>query len=127
MALDKTYDTMRMKYYFPNMYKELNEYIEKCITCQTRSARKLKPSLKETDIPPYPFAKIGLDLSGPYPVTLSGNKYIVSFVDLYSGWPEAFAVPDKSAENIVQLLIDEIFPVHSSPLQILTDNKLIRQ
>ena len=122
MAIDKTYDTIRLKYYFPNMYKELYEYIDKCIVCQTRSAKRSKPPLHETDIPPYPFAKIGLDLSGPYPRTLSGNRYIVSFIDLYSGWPEAFAVPDKSAENIVHLLVDEIFPVHSSPLQLLTDN-----
>ena len=53
---------------------------------------------------------------------MSGNKYIVSFCDLYSGWPLTYPVPDRSAENIVQLQIDEIFPVHSAPLQILTDN-----
>jgi hypothetical protein len=35
----------------------------------------IKPPLQETDIPPYLFAKIGLDLSGPYPTSLSGNKY----------------------------------------------------
>jgi hypothetical protein len=51
-----------------------------------------------------------LDLSGSYPTSLSGNTYIVSFIDLYSGWPEAFAVPDKSADQICNLLIDEIFP-----------------
>lgn len=122
MALDKTYDSMRLKYNFPNMYKEIYEYIDNCVTCQTRSSKVSKPPLQETDIPPYPFAKIGLDLSGPYPRTLSGNMYIVSFIDFYSGWPMAFAVPDKSAENIVHLLIEEVFPVHSSPLQILTDN-----
>ncbi|XP_060071985.1 uncharacterized protein LOC132551825 [Ylistrum balloti] len=77
---------------------------------------------KETDIPPFPFAKVGLDLSGPYPRSLSGNKYIVSFVDWYSGWPEAFAVPDKSAETIAHLLIEEIFPRYGAPLQIVTDN-----
>jgi len=61
-------------------------------------------------------------LSGPYPKTLSGNKYIVTFIDLYSGFPEAFAIPDKSADNIVYLLIEEIFPRYGSVLQILTDN-----
>ena len=84
--------------------------------------KKIKPPLQETDIPPYPFAKIGVDLSGPYPTTLSGNKYIIGFIDLYSGWPEAFAVPDKSADNIAHLLIDEIFPRFGAPLQIISDN-----
>ena len=84
--------------------------------------KKIKPPLQETDIPPYPFAIIGVDLSGPYPTTLSGNKYIIGFIDLYSGWPEAFAVPDKSADNIAHLLIDEIFPRFGAPLQIISDN-----
>jgi len=78
--------------------------------------------LQETDIPPYPFAKIGLDLSGPYPTSLSGNRYIVSFIDLYSGWPEAFPVADKSAENIVHLLQEEIIPRFGCPIQIVSDN-----
>jgi len=122
MALDKTYDTMKTKYYFPKMYKQINEHIEKCVVCQTRSAKQTRPPLQETYMQPYPFAKIALDMSGPFPKTHSGNKYIVTFIDLYSGWPMAFPVPDKSAENIVHLLIDEIFPVHGSPLQIVTDN-----
>ena len=82
--------------------------------------KKIKPPLQETDIPPYPFAKVRLDLSGPYPTTLSRNKYIIGFIDLYNGWPEAFAVPDKSADNIAHLLIDEI--CFGAPLQIISDN-----
>jgi transposase InsO family protein len=122
MALDKTYDSLRLKYYFPNMYKKINKHLERCITCQVRSDKKSKPPLQETDIPPYPFAKIGLDLSGQYPTTMSGNKYIVAFIDLYSGYPEAYAIPDKSAHNIAHLLLEEIFPRHGCPLELLTDN-----
>jgi len=121
MALDKSYETMRHKYYFQNMYKELYAYIEKCVTCQTRSSKTSKPPLQDTDIPPYPFAKIALDLSEPFPETLSENKYIVSFIDVYSGWPETFSVPSKSADNIVLLILEEIFPRYGCPLQKVTD------
>jgi hypothetical protein len=60
-----------------------------------------------------------LDLSGSYPTSLSGNTYIVSFIDLYSGWPEAFAVPDKSADQICNLLIDEekLDKIQTNPTQ----------
>ena len=74
------------------------------------------------DIPLYPFAKLSLDLSGPYPKSLSGNRYIIAFVDWYSGWPEAFAVPDKTAETIAHLIINEIFPRFGCPLELVTDN-----
>ncbi|CAC5412414.1 unnamed protein product [Mytilus coruscus] len=73
-------------------------------------------------MPPFPFAKVAVDLSGPYPTSFSGNKYIISFIDIYSGYPEGFPVPDKSAANIVQLLMDEIIPRHSCPLTLLSDN-----
>ena len=84
--------------------------------------RKVKPPLQETDAPPFPFAKLGLDVSGPYYTMLSGNKYIISFVDWYSSWSEASAVLDKSAETVVHLVLDEIIPRHSTLLQIVTDN-----
>ena len=41
---------------------------------------------------------------------------------LHSGWPEAFAVPDKSADQICNLLIDEIFPRHGQVLELCRDN-----
>ena len=78
--------------------------------------------LQETDIPPYPIAKVSLDLSGPYPTILSRNKYFIAFVDWYSGWPEAFAVPDKTTDTVAYLVIEEIFARCGCPLQIVTDN-----
>lgn len=122
LGIDKTFDAIRQKYYWPNLYKQLYSYVTTCITCQTRNLKKNNPPVQETDIPPYPFAKIALDLSGPYPETLSGNKYIISFIDLYSGWPEAYPVKDKTAETVAHLLIDEIFVRFGAPLSILSDN-----
>ncbi len=122
MGVQKTFDSIRQKYFWPNLFKELYLYVSSCTTCQTRSLQKIRQPLQETDIPPYPMAKLSLDLSGPYPTSLSGNKYIIAFVDWFSGWPEAFAVPDKTADTVAHLLIEEIFPRFGCPLQIVTDN-----
>lgn len=100
MGVDKN-----LKYYVPNLYKRLYSYIKGCVECQTRSNKKNPPLLQETDIPPVPIAKVGLDLPRPYQNFLSGKKY--SFIDIYSLWPKAFPVPEKSAENIVYLILEE--------------------
>jgi hypothetical protein len=71
MGVQKTYDAIKLKYYWPNLYKELYVYVTRCTTCQTRSLQKVKPPLQETEIPPYPMAKLSLDVSGPYPVSMS--------------------------------------------------------
>eukprot|EP00745_Piridium_sociabile_P008697 TRINITY_DN158_c0_g1_i1.p1 TRINITY_DN158_c0_g1~~TRINITY_DN158_c0_g1_i1.p1 ORF type:complete len:1374 (-),score=188.80 TRINITY_DN158_c0_g1_i1:1054-5175(-) len=122
MGIDKTYDTLQQKYFWADMYRGLYEYVGKCTVCQARVMRQKQAPVQEMDAPPYPFAKVSLDLSGPYPQSLTGNKYIVAFVDHYTGWPEAYAVPDKRADTIMQLLTEKIIPRHSCPLQLVTDN-----
>ena len=120
MAIYKTQDPIKTKDYWPNMHKNLYKYIKSSVTCLTRIPRKVKPPQQETDTP-YSFAKLGLDNTGPYLKILSGNKYTIRFVDWYSGWPEAFTVPDKTAETVVHLLLEEIIPRYSTPLQRVTD------
>ena len=46
-----------------------------------RVLKKIKPPQQEIDAPHYPFAKLGLEISGPYPKTLSSHKYILGFID----------------------------------------------
>ena len=122
MGVQKTFDSIRAKYYWPNLFKEIHKYVSECTECQTRSLQIISQPLQETDIAPYPMAKLSLDLSGPYPTTLSGNKYIIAFVDWFSGWPEAFAVPDKTADTVAKLIIEEIYPRHGCALQIVSYN-----
>ena len=118
MGVQKTFDSICANYYWPNMFKELHNYVSECTVFQTRSLQKISQPLQETDIPPYPMAKLSPDLSGPYPTSLSGNKNIISFVDWFSAWPEAFAVPDKPADTIAQLIIEEIYHRHGYALQV---------
>ena len=121
-GVDKCYHTLARCYYWPNMFQELWQYISSCVRCNTRNLQRVQPLLRETDIPPYPFAKVSLDLAGPFPRTLAGNRYIISFVDWLTGWIEAYAVPDKTADTVVFLLLTEIIPRHSAMLQLVTDN-----
>ena len=121
-GVDKCYHTLARSYYWPKMFQDLWEHINKCTQCSQRNLRKVRPPLRETDIPPYAGAKFSLDLAGPFPVTLSGNRYVVSFVDWLSGWIEAFPVPDKTADNVIFLLQTEIIPRFSCPLVLVTDN-----
>ena len=122
MGIDKTFESIKRKYYFPNLYQRLTSYVNACVTCQTRALKKQRPPLQEMEQPPYPFAKLSMDISGPYPTSLSGNRYILSVVDHYTGWPEAFAIPDKSAQSVAHILVDEIFPRFGCPCEVITDN-----
>lgn len=70
----------------------------------------------------FPFEKLSMDLSGTYGETTRGNTYIVGFVDWLMDWPEAFALADKKARTVVDLVVGEIFPRYDAPLQLVTDD-----
>lgn len=57
----------------------------------------------------YFFVKILFDLLGFYLIIFFGNKYIVFLIDIYLGWLEVFCVVDKLVDNIVYIILDEIF------------------
>ena len=71
-----------------------------------------------TEIPDRPFDKIAIDLV----TSTSGNEHILTIIDHLTGWPEAFPIPDKSADTIVATFINEYLPVHMCPYYILSDN-----
>ena len=122
MGIDKVFYSIRRQYYWKGLYTDVLRHVTKCTTCKERNLTGVKPPLQEMDLPPFPWAKCGVDTCGPFPKTLSGNVYIVTFVDWYSGWPEAFCVPDKSAETMAQLLLEEVFPRTGSFLCLVSDN-----
>ena len=68
-----------------------------------------------TEIPDRPFDKIAIDLVTDCETSTSGNKHILTIIDHLTGWPEAFAIPDKSADTIVTTLINQYLPVHMCP------------
>ena len=79
MGVQKTFDSICQKYNWSNLFKEINKSVNECTICQTRSLQKIRQHLQETDIPPYPLAKLSLDLLGPYPTTMYGKKIHNSF------------------------------------------------
>ena len=75
-----------------------------------------------TEIPDRPFDKIAIDLVTDCKTSTSGNKHILAIIDHLTGWPEAFPIPDKSADTIVATLINYYLLVHMCPRYILSDN-----
>ena len=75
-----------------------------------------------TEIPDRPFDKIAIDLVTECETSTSGNKHILTIIDHLTRWPEAFPIPEKSADTIVTTFINEYLPVHMCPWYILSDN-----
>ena len=68
-----------------------------------------------TKIPDRPFDKIAINLVTKCEASTSGNKHILTIIDHLTGWPEAFPIPDKSADTIVATFINEYIPAYMCP------------
>ena len=91
MGTDKCYSSMKQKYFWNNMYRNVAAYISKCVTCNARAMKAEKTPVQETEIQNCPFRKICIDIHN-IPTTIAGNKYLVGFIDVLSGWVEALSV-----------------------------------
>ncbi|XP_076867126.1 nuclear GTPase SLIP-GC-like isoform X1 [Brachyhypopomus gauderio] len=56
-----------------------------------------------------PMERVAVDVLRPFPVTESGNRYVLVAMDYFTKWPEAYEVPDQSAITTAETLLHEFF------------------
>lgn len=69
-----------------------------------------------------PYERIAVDCMGPLPITENGNRFIVVFIDHFTKYIEAFAVPNITADTIARLFVEKIVCRHGVP-QILQSDR----
>ena len=62
-----------------------------------------------------------MDVTGPFPRTDRGNRYVLVVTCGFSKWTEAFALPDKTAGTIAKVLVEELICRRGCPEVIHSD------
>ena len=74
------------RYYWPNMQAD----VKVCDQCQRFSNVPRQPSEYPTPMmAPWPFARWGLDILGPFPLGTRQMKFLVVGIDYFTKWVEA--------------------------------------
>ena len=68
-----------------------------------------------------PWERVGIDLTGKHPRSRRGDNYILTYIDYFTKWAEAFPIPNKEAPTVCRTLIKEVFPRYGVPLQVISD------
>ena len=117
----KTHDRLRRYYWWRGMRADVHCYCRGCLICVTKRGGRKPP---RSPLHPIPvgglFQCIGVDVL-QLPLTQSGNRYAVVFVDYLTKWVEAFTVPDQTAGTIARLLVESVVCVHGVPEQLLSN------
>ena len=122
LGCNKAKDKLARYFYWPNCFKEMDEFVRSCDPCQRagkpndrkKAPLKLVPVIREV------FTRLNLDTCGPLPITDSGNRYIVTAMCMSSRYPEAIPVPEISSITIIDALLD-IFSRTGFPREIQVD------
>jgi len=105
-GMNKTYEAIKMHYKWPNMRREIEEYVKICAKCQLNKIlrRKKRARMEITIKARHTFEKCALDIVGPMTETMSGNKYILTCQDDLSKFLVAIHIPQQETETVARNL-----------------------
>ena len=76
-------------YWWPNMQREAQEYVEKCDQCQRFAPNIHQPGGILNPLSSlWPFAQWGLDIVGPFPKAVGNKRYLLVGTDYFTKWVE---------------------------------------
>src|SRR5689334_16557174 len=106
------------------MWSDIKAYVLSCPECQQQKSPRHKPYglLSPITGVSRPFEKVACDIVGPLPKSSTGNKFLFTFTNYLTRWPEVFALEETSTETIAKVFVEQVICRHGAPEQFLTDN-----
>ena len=96
---------VRMGYYWPEMYADSTEVVQRCKKCQQFTYIQSIPPKELTPISsPWPFEQWGVDIVGPLLAGKGGVKFAIVAMDYFTKWAEAEALASITTQNVTRFL-----------------------
>jgi transposase InsO family protein len=122
-GVKRTQNRLKIHYFWPTLAKDVEEYIQKCESCaKMKGGRTPVAPLGELPETTEPMQITSIDICGPYPVTSRGNRYLLTFIDHFSRYPETIAIPSQDTETFARALVTQVFTRHGCP-QVLSSDR----
>ena len=113
------------QYWWPRMRKDLALWCESCNACQHIKDGGYKKYVRDGKLKLFaatrPYEQISVDIVGPLPTTVSGNRYIVSMIDKFSRYCMLVPTEDVTSLSVIKA-IDRWITTFGPPKSILSDN-----
>ncbi|GLT91614.1 hypothetical protein SLE2022_094940 [Rubroshorea leprosula] len=118
-----SYKILRQGYFWPTMKMDTREYVRRCDKCQRFARVQHQPTNPLHMVTtPWPFAKRGMDILGPFPEAKGKKKYLIVAIDYFTKWVEAEAVARITEQKIEEFVKICIICRFGTPKILVTDN-----
>ncbi|KAJ8332586.1 hypothetical protein SKAU_G00423750 [Synaphobranchus kaupii] len=119
---NKTLHRLRGKFHWPGCRHDVELHVHCCDSCTAQKGpSQCSRAPLQQHLVGAPMERVGVDILGPFPVTDSGNRYILVAMDYFNKLPEAFAIPDQSAATMAERLVEEMFTHFGAPAELHSD------
>lgn len=120
-GINSTVKQITKKYFWPDMKKEVAAWTRCCIPCQRAKVnRHTNAPIGTFNAPDARFAHVHMDIVGPLPPS-AGKQYLLTVVDRFSRWPEAFPIENMTAETCARVFCDNWIARFGVPTILTTD------
>ena len=122
-SVTRTTYRISQTFYRPKLITLVSDKVRKCSSCQLNKPRNRQLNSIPGLMPHsnIPMDIISIDLSGPWPTSIQGNKYTISAIDCATRYLIVGAIPDKKMETVAKFILDKVYFVYSFPRVLTTD------
>jgi len=92
----RTQDQVQRRGYWHGWRKDVTRFCRQCDNCNRYFRGQLpRTAPLQPLVTGAPFERLHCDITGPHPRSRRGSAYILTCVDPYTKWAEAFAIPNR--------------------------------
>ena len=114
---------LKKMYYWPGMKGNVFKHCKTCKECMLQNQANTSGEFKHFKAPKVPMLLICMDLVGPiFLVTSRGNHFILTCIDMLTGFMIAVLIKDKTAKTVCDAYRTHIYCIFGGSTRNLTDN-----
>ena len=120
-GIARTVDSVKQRFWWPNMKKDLVRWCQTCEPCQRRKLHQHARSPLTQDHVGAPLERIACDILSFTTQSTRGNTCALVVSDYFSKWAKVIPLADHRAEMVATALVLEVFLPFGTPKVIHTD------
>ncbi len=122
LGYKKTRDKLLQSFYWFNVRQDVHTHVQACDKCSSVKQPPKKPKAPLGNmVSGAPLDRVSTDITGPFPVSLNGNKYILVVTDYFTKWVEIYAIPDQTAYTCAEKILNEFICRYGCPYDLHSD------